>query len=138
MAYGTVGVSVHHAVDLGKKIPELKFDTLAKMCSVGKADTVAAESKSWFPWQGPVGAGIAHVAMHSMHFFVSKDFEHAWIGQVSGMDDNAAVIKTVVHGPDKLIVRADKMGVGNNACLKGHGRVCLIGLIGFEYCQINV
>lgn len=76
MADSTVGVSIHHTINFREKIPELKFNALSKVGSMGQTYLITSEGKRCFPGQGSVGAGVAHVSMYSMHFFVSKDFEY--------------------------------------------------------------
>jgi hypothetical protein len=48
VADSAVGMSIYHAVNLGKKIPELKFDTFSKVGTMGQAYHITPEGKRCF------------------------------------------------------------------------------------------
>lgn len=120
MAKQLVGVAVDHAVCLGKMLPEGSFNIQAQAGTVGQADGKATEDKHFLGGKECPCCPIAHITVYSMKLFIAKNLQDTGAGDVTRVDDDIAIIKTVLHLLAKAIVRYKKMGVAEDASSDGH------------------
>lgn len=101
----SVGMAVNQTVRLGKEVPEGGLDILPQPRAMGEADGEVAEGKyKQFRILRPHHA-ITHVPANCINGFIAKDLEDRRCGEVAGMDDNVAMVKTILDLLAEYFVR---------------------------------
>ena len=104
-----MGMAVDNAIRFRKDIPEPGFDIVgmpAQIVAMQEADCKITDLKTALSGQSASTCSAATVAVNRMHGFIGKNIQYGYIGQVSGMDDQLAVGKTL---PDSINILSARM-----------------------------
>ncbi len=94
----SVGMAIDDTVCLGEAAEHPVFNGFSRpICSVTNTKEITFDSGTDMLWQALLGESVTHISCDCVNLFSAKDFEDRDVGEVSGMNDNAAITKGFVY-----------------------------------------